>query len=88
MHELLIAAGPPPAGEMPEPIRTSATVVPFRRRRLRVAGLAAVAAAVLLALGGGYLLGTRGERVQLDGESRDARRRTDYGRNRGPRHRP
>ena len=60
MHELLVAAGPPPAGEMPEPVRESATVVPFRQRRVRVAGLAAVAAAVLLALGGGYLLGTRG----------------------------
>jgi len=60
MHELLVVAGPPPDGEMPEPIRTSATVIPFGRRRLRVVGLAAVAAAVLLALGGGYLLGTRG----------------------------
>ena len=60
MHELLVAVGPPPAGEMPEPMRASATVVPFRRRRLRVVGLAAVAAAVLLALGGGYLLGTQG----------------------------
>ena len=61
MHELLVAAGPPPDGEMPEPIRASATVIPFGPRRLRVVGLAAVAAAVLLALGGGYLLGTRGD---------------------------
>ena len=61
MHELLVAAGPPPEGELPEPVRTSAAVVPLRQRRLRVVGLTAVAAAVLLALGGGYLLGTRGE---------------------------
>ncbi len=60
MHELLVAAGPPPEGDLPEPVRAPAVVVPLQRRRLRVVGLTAVAAAVLLALGGGYLLGARG----------------------------
>lgn len=59
MHELLVAAGPPPAGAVPEPPREGAVVIPLRQRR-RLAELSAVAAVVLVALGGGYLLGARG----------------------------
>jgi hypothetical protein len=58
-HELLVAAGPPPAGGIPEAPRGRAAVVPFRKRP-RLAALSAVAAAVLVAVGAGYLLGARG----------------------------
>jgi hypothetical protein len=58
-HELLVAAGPPPVGDVPEPPRERAAVIPLRRRR-RLVELSAVAAAVLVAVGAGYLLGARG----------------------------
>ena len=59
VHELLIAAGPPPelppslASPPPEP---KATLIPLNRGRWRTAGLAA-AAALLIAFGAGWLFG-------------------------------
>ena len=61
MHDLLVAAGPPPAGDVPEPVRPPGAVVPLYRRRRRIVELAAVAAVVLVALGGGYLVGSRSD---------------------------
>jgi anti-sigma-K factor RskA len=59
VHDLLLAAGPPP--ELPPrlaepPQRPRAQVIPFDRRRWRTAGLA-VAAALLLTFGAGWLIG-------------------------------
>jgi hypothetical protein len=59
VHELLIAAGPPP--ELPPhlamaPPEPKATVIPIHRGRWRTAGLAA-AAALLIAFGAGWLFG-------------------------------
>jgi hypothetical protein len=61
VHELLIAAGPPP--ELPPHLATAppeprATVIPIHRGRWRTAGLAA-AAALLIAFGAGWLFGGR-----------------------------
>ena len=58
VHELLVAAGPPLLGSVPAPPEVSGRVVPLRRRRW--VGLASVAALVCVALGAGYLVGTRG----------------------------
>jgi hypothetical protein len=58
-HELLVAAGPPPEGGVPEPPRVGGQVVHLRSRR-RWAELAAVAALVCVAVGAGYLVGNRG----------------------------
>lgn len=62
VHDLLIAAGPPP--ELPPHLATpppapKATVIPISRRRWRTAGLAA-AASLLIAFGAGWLVGGRG----------------------------
>ena len=59
VHDLLVAAGPPPEGAVPEPPRVGAQVVRLPLRR-RWAELAAVAALVCVALGAGYLVGGRG----------------------------
>jgi hypothetical protein len=61
IHQLLIAAGPPP--ELPPhlatpPLAPKATVIPISRDRWRTAGLAA-AAALLVAFGAGWLFGDR-----------------------------
>jgi Anti-sigma-K factor rskA, C-terminal len=62
VHELLIAAGPPPelspelATAPPEP---KASVVPIHRHRWRTAAIA-VAATLLIAFGAGWLIGGRG----------------------------
>jgi Anti-sigma-K factor rskA len=61
VHELLIAAGPPP--ELPPHLATAppepkASIIPLRRGRWRTAGLAA-AAALIIAFGAGWLLGNR-----------------------------
>jgi len=61
VHELLIAAGPPP--ELPPhlatvPTESKARVVPIPRRRWRTTGLAA-AASLLIAFGAGWLIGDR-----------------------------
>ena len=68
VHELLIAAGPPP--ELPPQLATApaepkATVVPIPRRRWRTASLAA-AAVLLLAFGAGWVIGDRrgGDQVE------------------------
>jgi len=65
VHELLIAAGPPP--ELPpalEPVEEIAPVVPLRprpsRRRLAVAAVLAAALAVM-AFGLGFFVGDRGD---------------------------
>ncbi len=61
VHELLIAAGPPP--ELPPhlasaPPAPKASVIPINRGRWRTAGLAA-AATLLIAFGAGWLFGSR-----------------------------
>jgi hypothetical protein len=61
VHELLIAAGPPP--ELPPhlasaPPAPKASVIPINRSRWRTAGLAA-AATLLIAFGAGWLFGSR-----------------------------
>ena len=61
VHQLLIAAGPPP--ELPPHLATppqapKATVIPIPRGRWRTAGLAA-AASLLIAFGAGWLIGGR-----------------------------
>jgi hypothetical protein len=58
-HELLVAAGPPPEGPVPETPPVPGRVVPLRSRRRVWAEFAAVAAVVCLALGVGYLVGAR-----------------------------
>src|SRR5438094_2889717 len=69
VHELLIAAGPPPelpprlASPPPEP---KATVIPLHRGRWRTAGLAA-AAALLIAFGAGWLFGNRHGALDVQG---------------------
>jgi hypothetical protein len=67
VHELLIAAGPPP--ELPPRLATAppapkANVIPFGRGRWRTAGLAA-AAALLIAFGAGWLFGDRHDSVSV-----------------------
>ena len=67
VHELLIAAGPPP--ELPPHLATApaepkAAVIPIRRGRWRTAGLAA-AAALLIAFGAGWLFGDRHASVDV-----------------------
>jgi hypothetical protein len=61
VHELLIAAGPPP--ELPPsllepPAEPKASVIPIPRHRWRTAGLAA-AATLLITFGAGWLFGDR-----------------------------
>ena len=61
VHELLIAAGPPP--ELPPHLATApavpkASVIPIQRGRWRTAGFAA-AATLLIAFGAGWLFGDR-----------------------------
>jgi hypothetical protein len=61
VHELLIAAGPPP--ELPPRLASAppaprASVIPINRGRWRTAGLAA-AATLLIAFGAGWLFGSR-----------------------------
>ena len=57
VHELLVAAGPPPPGSVPAPPDVTARVAPLRRRWVE---LASVAALVCVAVGAGYLVGGRG----------------------------
>jgi hypothetical protein len=57
VHEMLVAAGPPPAGALPKPPRVSRQVVRLRPRRWTELALAA--ALVCLAVGFGYLVGNR-----------------------------
>jgi len=59
-HELLVAAGPPPEGALPETPRVGGRVVRLPLRRRRWAALAAVAALVCVSVGAGYLVGDRG----------------------------
>ena len=60
VHELLLAAQPPPDASAlaPAPPRP-ATVVPLRRTRGRAAAPLAAAIAAVAAVGGGYLVGDR-----------------------------
>lgn len=62
VHDMLVAAGPPPEGSLPEPPRVSGDVVRFRRRRW--AELAVAAAFVCAAIGVGYLVGSRSDSFQ------------------------
>jgi hypothetical protein len=58
VHELLVAAGPPPEGELPRsPEPPGARVLPFRRPTMRSALRLAAAASIAAAFGIGFLVG-------------------------------
>jgi hypothetical protein len=62
VHDMLVVAGPPPAGALPGAPRVSRRVVRMRPRRW--VELAAAAALVCLAVGVGYLVGNRNDGVE------------------------
>ena len=64
VHDMLVAAGPPPDGVVPAPPRVSGEVVRLRPRGRRWLELASAAALVCVALGAGYLVGSRGASFQ------------------------
>ena len=66
VHDMLVAAGPPPDGAVPAPPRAGGEVVLLRPRprRRRWLELASAAALVCVALGAGYFAGSRGDSFQ------------------------
>ena len=62
VHDMLVVAGPPPAGPVPDAPPVGGQVVPMRRRRW--VELVAAAALVCIAAGAGYLLGNRSDGIE------------------------
>jgi hypothetical protein len=60
VHELLVAAGPPPDFVPAEPPVPVASVTPIRARRRGLALIALAAALAVAVFGAGYLVGNRG----------------------------
>ncbi len=61
VHDLLVAAGPPPEAAVPQPPHVGSPAVRARPRRRRWAELALAAALAAIALAVGFVAGNRGE---------------------------
>jgi hypothetical protein len=61
VHDMLVAAGPPPEGALPQPPEVGRQAVRARPRRRRWAELALAAAFVCIALAVGFVVGDRGD---------------------------